>query len=83
MEAARARPVGASELRTALERWADEDAAGAHETRRTTVRSAAPVGLAPAAVDPAVAVYAPVIVVSVRVVVASGGWAGACAPCWR
>ena len=91
-------------LRTALERWADEDAAGAHESGRPAVRSAL-VGLALAAVDPAVAafsgvddvverldaleaptprpslarrfaVYAPVIVVSVGVLVAIGGWAG-------
>ena len=91
-------------LRTALERWADEDAAGAHETGRSTVRSAL-VGLALAVVDPAVAafngvddvverldaleaptprpslarrfaVYAPVIIVSVGVLVAIGGWAG-------
>ena len=91
-------------LRTALERWADEDAAGAHETGRSTVRSAL-VGVALAVVDPAVAaftgvddvverldaleaptprptlarrvaVYAPVSVVSVGVLVAIGGWAG-------
>lgn len=91
-------------LRTALERWADEDAAGAHEPDRTTVRSAL-VGVALAAGDPAVAaftgvddvverldaleapaprpslarrfaVYAPVVVVSVGVLVVIGGWAG-------
>jgi hypothetical protein len=92
-------------LRTALERWADEDAAGAHETGRSAVRSAL-IGVALAVVDPAVAaftgvddvverldaldapmpphpslarrfaVYAPVIVVSVGVLVAIGGWAG-------
>lgn len=44
-------------LRTGLERWADEDAAGGHETGRSTVRSAL-VGVALAAVNPAVAAFA-------------------------
>lgn len=91
-------------FRTALERWADEDAAGEHEESRSTVRSAL-VGVALAVVDPAVAaftgvddvverldalqaptpspsalrrvaIYIPVIVVSVAVLMAVGGWVG-------
>jgi hypothetical protein len=91
-------------LRTALERWADEDAAGEHEHGRSTVRSAL-VGVVLAVVDPAVAaftgvedvverldalqaptpspsalrrvaIYTPVVVVSVVVLIAVGGWVG-------
>ncbi|MEW6473888.1 MAG: M56 family metallopeptidase [Actinomycetota bacterium] len=43
-------------LRTGLERWADEDAAGGHQTGRSTVRNAL-VGVALAVVDPAVAAF--------------------------
>ena len=43
-------------FRTALERWADEVAAGGHEGGRTTVRSAL-VGVALAVVSPAVAAF--------------------------
>jgi Zn-dependent protease with chaperone function len=91
-------------FRAALERWADEDAAGEHEDGRSTVRSAL-VGVALAALSPAVAafsgaddvverldalqvptprpsalrrvaMYAPVVVVSVIVLVALGAWIG-------
>lgn len=91
-------------FRAALERWADEDAAGEHEDGRSTVRSAL-VGVALAAVDPAIAafsgaddvverlealqgptprpsalrrtaMYAPVVVVSVVVLMGLGAWIG-------
>lgn len=43
-------------LRTALERWADEDVAGVQESGRSTVRNAL-VGVVLAVVDPAVAAF--------------------------